>query len=244
MNRKLNKLLGRDRSFLLIVSLLVFMILCFVPKRGRSQVPPAETTLRPPFYQDVMAFVKQDSIRMPPKHKILFIGSSSFTYWKDVDTYFPGHTIINRGFGGSSLPDVLRYQELMVYPYEPDQVVIYCGENDIAASDTVSAETVYNRFLLLFTDLRHRFPALNIVYVSMKPSPSRMHMQDRVKAANTMIRNFLSTKTNTGYVDVYTPMLGADGRPLPEIFLSDSLHMNPKGYVIWQQKIKPYLLNK
>src|SRR5437867_1345584 len=86
----------------------------------------------PPYYDDIQAFKKQDQSKFPSKKKILFVGSSSFTMWKDVASYFPKHTIINRGFGGSTLPDVIRYKEDIIYPYKPKQVVIYCGENDFA----------------------------------------------------------------------------------------------------------------
>src|SRR5690349_14110968 len=89
---------------------------------------------KPPFWEDIQAFKKQDSTHFPGTGKILFVGSSSFTFWKDVQDYFPGHPIINRGFGGSSIPDVIRYRQDVIFKYKPKQVVIYCGENDFAAS--------------------------------------------------------------------------------------------------------------
>jgi lysophospholipase L1-like esterase len=36
-------------------------------------------------------------------------------------------------------------------------------------------------------------------------------------------------------------MLGNDGRPVPELYVEDKLHMSPKGYLIWKKKIYPYL---
>ena len=101
---------------------------------------------RPPFWEDIQAFKHQDSGQAPPQHAILFVGSSSFTKWKDVQDYFPGYTIINRGFGGSSLPDLIRYENDVIFKYKPKQIVMYCGENDLAASDTVTAQMVFNRF--------------------------------------------------------------------------------------------------
>src|ERR1700755_3522507 len=108
----------------------------------------------PPFWDDIQAFKHQDSIQMPPQHAILFVGSSSFTKWTDVQEYFPGYTIINRGFGGSSLPDVIRYAGDVIYPYEPKQVVIYCGENDLAGSSSVTGDTVVQRFKTLYGMIR------------------------------------------------------------------------------------------
>ncbi len=92
----------------------------------------------PAFWEEIQIFKKQDSIHFPTKHAILFVGSSSFTKWTDVQNYFPKYKIINRGFGGSSLSDVIRYADDIIFPYHPKQVVIYCGENDLAASDTLS----------------------------------------------------------------------------------------------------------
>ena len=83
-----------------------------------------------PFAEEIAAFKKQDKINMPPKNAILFVGSSSFRMWTDVQDAFPGYTIINRGFGGSALPDLIRYTNDIIVPYKPKQIVIYCGDND------------------------------------------------------------------------------------------------------------------
>lgn len=195
-----------------------------------------------PFYNDILAFKKQDSVAAPPKKAILFIGSSSFTMWKDVQNYFPGYTIINRGFGGSSLTDQIRFANDIVFPYQPKQIVIYCGENDLAGNDTVSGQTVLKRFEFLFGMIRERMPNVPIVFISLKPSPSRAYLFPKMKVANSMIEDWLSKQKNSAFVDVFSVMLKPDGKPLPEIFLSDSLHMNAGGYAIWQKAIKPHLL--
>ena len=114
-----------------------------------------------------------DSQTPPSADAVLFIGSSSFTMWYDVKDYFPDYTIINRGFGGSTLEDQIRYVGQIVYPYSPRQIVIYCGENDFAAVDTLSVETVTLRFVTLFDSIRHEMPHVPISYISMKPSPLR-----------------------------------------------------------------------
>jgi len=195
-----------------------------------------------PFAKDIAAFKKQDSIAFPSKNAILFIGSSSFTIWKDVQSYFPAHTIINRGFGASSLPDLVRYEKDIIFPYQPKQIVIYCGENDLAASDTVSAQLVFERFKQLFNDIRSRLPKVPIAYISIKPSLSRQHLTPKMLEANLAIKNYLKKKKRTNFIDVYHSMLNKDGTPMTDIFLDDKLHMNKKGYAIWQKIIEPYLL--
>ncbi len=193
------------------------------------------------FRSDIDNFKRLDSLQPPPSHAIVFVGSSSFTKWTDVQNYFPGHTIINRGFGGSTLPDVIRYAKEIIFPYHPDQVVVYCGDNDLAASDTVTAKMVFSRFRKLFLLIRKKMPDENIVFVSIKPSPSRMRLMPKMEAANNSIKKYLSTQKNASFVDVYHLMLDENKRPLSAIFLGDSLHMNAKGYAIWKQAIEPYL---
>ena len=211
------------------------------PSVEHAKAPSLEFYQGKPFYDAIRAFQKADSLQMPASKSILLIGSSSFTYWRDVANYFPGYRIINRGFGGSSLPDLIRYQDYIIYPYDPKQILIYCGENDFAAADTVSISTVVNRFKQLFWDIRVRLPRVPSSYISMKPSPSRAALLPKFKEANQQIRTFLATQKATSYIDVYDAMLKPDGRPIADIFTKDSLHMNPQGYVIWQKQIRPHL---
>jgi lysophospholipase L1-like esterase len=197
-----------------------------------------------PFAGDIARFKKIDSIHPPAKHAILFVGSSSFTKWTDVQDYFPGTTIINRGFGGSSLPDLIRYATDVIFRYDPKQVVIYCGENDLAASDTVTGEMVTQRFITLFRMIRTVYPNLPIVFVSLKPSPSRDNLKQKMMVANAGIQKFLKKQSNAVFVDVYHHMLGPDGKGWKPLFVEDMLHMNKKGYDIWQKLIEPHLLKQ
>ena len=198
---------------------------------------------KPPFYDEITAFKKQDSAAFPAKGAILFAGSSSFRMWNNLPDYFPGYTVINRGFGGSTLTDLIYYAPEIIIPYQPKQLVIYCGENDLASSDTVTAKMVADRFVYLFTLVRNRYPKLPVVFVSIKPSPSRKQLIPRIKEANDRIRKYLRKQPATAYADVYRSMVGKHGQPIGGLFLSDSLHMNEKGYSIWQKAIKPLLLN-
>lgn len=196
---------------------------------------------RPAFWEDIQDFKKQDSIHFSGTNKILFVGSSSFTMWKDVQEYFPSYKIINRGFGGSSLPDLIRYREDVILKYKPKQIIIYCGENDLASADTVTAKMVYDRFVQLFNFIRTKLPNASIMYISMKPSPSRQLLLGKIMEANTLIQNFLKTKKQTGYIDVYKEMVDDEGKPRPELFVEDNLHMNKNGYAIWKKVIEPFL---
>lgn len=194
-----------------------------------------------PMWNEVQRFKKQDSIAFPAPNQVLLIGSSSFTIWKDVQSYFPNTPIINRGFGGSSLPDLIRYRYDVIFPYQPKQIFIYCGENDFAASDTISVKTVTQRFVVLHQLIRAKFPTTNLVYVSMKPSVSRVHLMPKFDAANTAIAEFLKKDIHALYADVYKAMLKPDGTVMDDIFLADRLHMNAKGYAIWQKVLAAFM---
>ncbi len=197
-----------------------------------------------PFYSEIKAFKTQDSIHFPPKHAILFLGSSSFRKWTDVQKSFPQYKVINRGFGGSTFPDAIHYLDQIVYPYQPRQILIYEGDNDLASSDKITADSVLNRFKELFFLLRKNLPTTTIDFVSIKPSPSRQKLMPEMEKANSLIKNFLKDKRNSAFIDVYHSMLANDGLPDKSIFIEDELHMNAKGYAIWQKIIQPYLRKK
>jgi lysophospholipase L1-like esterase len=195
----------------------------------------------PPFWNEITEFKRQDSIQHPPSGGILFIGSSSFRKWTNIQSCFPGYPIINRGFGGSGFPDLIRYAGDIIFPYHPRQIVIYCGDNDLASSDSVTATMVYNRFVRLYTIIRSRLKEVDIVYVSIKPSPSRQKLMPRMEEVNDMVRNFMASYSHATFVDVYHAMLTPQGLPMDDLFIGDKLHMNEKGYKIWQQILLPYL---
>lgn len=196
----------------------------------------------PAFWNEIVAFKKLDSAKQPPKNAILFVGSSSFRLWENLESYFPGYNIINRGFGGSTIKDVVRYSYDIIIPYQPKQVVIYCGENDIASGDKPSAEEVVTRFKTLYSIIRQNLPNTTIHFVSMKPSPSRESFFPQMKKANAAIKAFLAKDKKAGFINVWDAMLNANGTPKEEIFREDRLHMKPTGYAIWQKIIQPYLL--
>lgn len=190
-------------------------------------------------YREIQAFKEQDSLQAPPKAPILFVGSSSFRLWKNVQADFPGYPILNRGFGGSTLPDVIKYADDIIFPYSPKQIVIYCGENDIA-SDAVTAQAVLDRLQQLFTLIRKTMHQVPIAFVAMKPSPSREKYHTKLAEANQLIKNYLAQQTQAAFIDIY-PLMLENGKPDESLYLNDRLHMNAKGYAIWQKAILPYL---
>ena len=210
----------------------LFLLNCFSGLLLTAQVP---------FQEEIDAFKKADSIKAPLPGSILFVGSSSFRKWQDVQAYFPGYRIINRGFGGSTLPDLIHFAPDVIYAYKPSQIVIYCGDNDLAVSDTVTAQIVLKRFKQLFGMIRHTLGEVPVAYVSIKPSPSRWRLEHVINEANHLIAQFMARQRKATFIDIHRPMLRADGIVNGALFTSDSLHMNEKGYKLWQGIIRPHL---
>ncbi|MFM1756115.1 MAG: hypothetical protein RL621_1057 [Bacteroidota bacterium] len=205
----------------------------------------AQDTKQPnPFQPEIDAFAKADKINMTDEGKILFAGSSSFRLWKDVNDYFPGKPILNRGFGGATLLDLIQYSKETIIQYKPKQIFIYCGENDIADNDTVKPKDVFNRFKQLYSILRTQLPVSTpIVFLSLKPSVARWSMHEKMAASNELIKSFIHTQKNIQFLDVYSKMLDTDGTPFKDIFIEDNLHMNANGYKIWQKLMAPLMLS-
>lgn len=189
---------------------------------------------------DIAALEAQDKTTPPPANGIVFVGSSSIRLWNGLKEAFPGKPIIQRGFGGSTLGDVIKYMPRLILPYNPKQVVLYAGDNDIAQNNK-TARDVYSQFLTFFMLMRKQLPNATITYIAVKPSPARRQFMPVTVEANKMIKQYLAGQKNTSFADVYTPMLGANGQPRPELFVADSLHMSPQGYEVWKGVIGPVL---
>lgn len=190
-----------------------------------------------PYWNDVQAFKKQDSIEMPTHYNTLFIGSSSFTKWKTLREDLPEYTPLNRGFGGSTLVDLIRYQKDVIDKYSPEKIVIYCGENDVATSESITGKIVLDRFKSLYQHIREKFPQIPVYYISLKPSPLRWDMRERMMDANKQIEAYCKNQKNTYFISIWKQML-VNKKPNPSIFIEDSLHMNHKGYEIWMKEIR------
>ena len=226
----------------LVLFLVWLGVAWFAPISLPAQPAPAlsaATTNAAPFEKEILAFEAADKTNPPPVGAALFIGSSSIRLWTTLADDFPKHRVINRGFGGSQIIDSVRYAKRIVLPYKPRLVVLYAGGNDINAGKTpeqVAAD--YRAFVKIVHDA---LPNTHIAYISIAPNPARWEQVDRVRAANALIEAHTRTDEWLTFINVFPKMLGEDGQPLPEIYVADRLHMNPKGYEIWRGIVGPVL---
>ncbi len=189
--------------------------------------------------KEINAFAEIDHKQTHPPNAVLFVGSSSVRMWTNLRSSFPRIKVINRGFGGSRLEDVNYYFDKIVTPYNPKTIVLYAGENDVA--EGIAPEKVAEHYRNFAAMVRQKLPKTDILFVSLKPSPSRWQIVDKLKQANALIKTEIEKNQRAQFVDVFTPMLDEKGRPKAEIFREDNLHMNEKGYAIWRKILQRYL---
>lgn len=209
-----------------------------------SAAAPAATlqlaAIDPRWSASMEAFAAADLRQAPQPGGVVFVGSSSIRMWNDLETSFADHpVVIKRGFGGSQLIDCVKLVHRLVLPYKPRLVVVYAGENDLA--EGVSPWAVTQRFADFVQSVKAELPQARIAFVSIKPSPSRAGMLAAVRETNAMIKAYSQIEAQLDFIDVFSPMLGADGQPRPELFLGDRLHLNADGYTIWQRVIAQHL---
>ena len=217
-------------------TILTLLILCLVSITAGQAEP---YTREKDWEKEIAAMLDIDVRQTPPPNPILFTGSSSIRMWSSLRSDFPQQNVINRGFGGSHLEDLVFFFRKIVVPYRPKKIVVYSGENDIEVGQ--NAENVLADFKAL-VELRDRsLPGVPLIYISMKPSILRWAKWPEMKRGNDLIKADAENHKRVTFVDVSGAMLGADGKPKPDLFLGDGLHMNAKGYVIWRDILRPYL---
>ena len=204
----------------------------------RRAIDPATVAALDARWKDSLdAFAAIDLAKAPVQGGVVFVGSSSIRLWDGLENQFgdSGTTIVKRGFGGSRLSDCARYVAKLVLPYKPSRVVVYAGDNDLAEGAT--PEDVAESFRDLAAQIHAALPEARITYVSIKPSPLRAALMPAAVEANAKIEAQTRTDPRLEYVDIYGPMLDAEGRPRLELFLPDRLHLNAEGYAIWRTAI-------
>lgn len=189
--------------------------------------------------KEISAFAKQDMEKAPPENPIVFTGSSSIRRWATLAEDFPGLPVMNRGFGGSEVFDSFNYAHLTVIQYKPRRVVMYAGGNDINGGKT--PQRVFADFKAFVAKVHAALPECRIAYISNAPNPSRWKLMAQMREASSLIEEYTKTDKRLQFINVYPHMLGPDGMPKPDIYVSDGLHMNAKGYAIWKEVVGTYL---
>ena len=199
--------------------------------------PAAERAADPGrFEKAIAAYEAEDKTNAPPKDATLFYGASNIRLWKSLPQRFGKTKVINRGFGGSQLSDCVHFADRVVIPYAPKQIYLNAGGNDLHAGK--SPEQVLGDFKAFVTKVRTALPETKISYLCIPTSPSRWSEVEQVKRANQLIAEYAKADGKLGFIDYFSKLLGDDGQPRVELFVSDKLHFSEAGYDIVTSSIK------
>ena len=198
-----------------------------------GRAPPRRTGGK----RSLAAFAAADLKNAPEPGAVLFVGSSSIRLWDGLEEQFEDARVLKRGFGGSRLTDCVKHLDRLVVNYRPRLVLLYAGDNDLAEGG--SPEDVLGRVRAFAEGVHGRLPETRIMFISIKPSPARRALLHKARAANDLVRAYADGHPLVDYVDVFTPMLAADGSPRAELFRKDELHLNDQGYALWRKIIRP-----
>jgi lysophospholipase L1-like esterase len=196
------------------------------------------------FERQIAAFENADRLNPPKPGVIVFTGSSSIRFWGTLANDMQPLDAINRGFGGSQIAQVNQYASRIVLPYQPRAVVLYAGDNDLAFPWLKTPEQVLADFKQFVEIVHAQLPDTWIYFVSIKPSLRRWAGWQKIKKTNQLIEEYTRTQPRVQFIDVDSAMLDAQGKPRPELFRKDGLHMNAQGYTLWTSIIKPVLLSR
>ena len=219
-------------SFLRNISTLFIFSILITSSSLLAQIPAN-------FQGEVDALVEKDFSIDASKKTIVFTGSSSIRMWTNVQDAFPAINAVNTGFGGSQFSDLIHFREELIFKYNPDKIFIYEGDNDVASGK--SKYEIFADATRLLSFIREAFPEVPVYFISPKPSISRWALQNEYEEFNALLKHLCEFDDSIQYVDVWNPMLNEKGEPMSDIFISDNLHMNAKGYEIWKEVIGKYV---
>ena len=213
---------------------------------AQAAVPTAvQTGSRSQFWEPaILKFEEEDKLNPPKPGGIVFTGSSSIAQWNTLARDMRGLAVINRGFGGSQYSDLNEYAKRIVIAYHPAAVVVYEGDNDLAAESSKTPESVARNAAEFVQIVHSALPDTWIYILSIKPSKARFNDWTRMKTANGMIREFAGTRQRVQYIDVASSMLDAQENLSDDLFIADGLHPNAKCYALWTSIIRPILLKR
>lgn len=191
------------------------------------------------WYQEEIERLENEIATFQYNPKLIFYGSSTFTLWNELTTIFEEYRPANLGFGGSTLASCTWYfNRLFENIKDIEAIIIYAGDNDLA--DGRHPEEVILFLENLLYKIRSKYGAIPITCISVKPSVARWHLDASIRYTNLHIMKLTKKDANFHYLNIYDAMLNTEGRPNPNYFIEDGLHLTPSGYKIWSDFLKEH----
>ena len=222
------------RKYLLL--LLIFIAVSCSPVRKYRSLPEVQA-----WENDIKQFEQLDKSESYPPGSIMFAGSSSIRLWADLKSDMAPFPVIQRGYGGAKLSDFAVYADRIFDPHECKAIVIFIA-NDITGSENdKTPEEVLALYKSVIKTIRKNHKETPVFWIAITPTSSRWKAWPEIQKANDLIRDYCNSNKNLYFIKTDYAFLGPDGRPMDELFRDDLLHLNNKGYQVWNQIIKKEL---
>ncbi|HFQ92759.1 MAG TPA: hypothetical protein ENK32_02025 [Anaerolineae bacterium] len=221
----------------IIAAVITFILARMLGKVARGDPARWEKTVR--------KLERRARQRPPPPEPVIFIGSSSIRFWKSLAEDFAPLPVLNHGFGGAQIHQATFYADRLIFPFQPQAVVFYAGDNDIGGiwfAKKKTPEEVASAFQQFCHKVYSRYPEIPIYVLSIKPSKRRRKHWPQMQAANALLEEFARSDERIRFVDVASPLLAGNGQPRSDVFRWDGVHLNAKGYAAWTAVLRPVLL--
>ena len=189
--------------------------------------------------KSIAAYEKGDVTNPPPQGGIEFVGSSTIKKWITLENDFKGFPVFNRGFGGSQISDSKKFANRIIIPYAPKMIFFHAGDNDLASGK--NPEQVFSDFKDLVATIHAKLPKTAVFFISLKPSEKRWKLRFDEQKVNQYIQELVKSDPRIHYIDTYDMVINPEGKPRPELFAADQLHLNAAGYQLLVELILPFL---
>lgn len=219
-----------------------------VSRGADDRLPPPATTMDPA-NQEVIRWESEirnlealDRKSQDPVDAVLFLGSSSIRLWDSIDEDMTPYPTIRRGYGGARYRDLRHFVARLVAAHQPRAIVIFVA-NDITSPEiSPDPEQVMIDIRATQAKIRERLPEVPIFYVAITPTESRWSAWPTVQRLNGMIEEMCRESSTTFFIPTARHFLDpTSGRPVPNLFRVDHLHLSPAGYKVWADVIRSSL---
>ena len=221
------------RTVLISLLGLVFTIASAAEKAGKAKKGGSAAKGPERWEETIKKFEAADVASPPPKGAVLLVGGSNARRWTDVADYFPQQQVINRGFGGALLADVVHFADRIVLPYAPRVIVLNAGGNDLAAGK--SPEEVRDACRAFAKKVAAALPKTRIISISVPPvlrsanSPESLAV---IRRTNALLAELAREEPALAFIDLFPVFADSEGKTRAELFVEDGTHFSPKGYAI------------
>jgi lysophospholipase L1-like esterase len=217
-------------------SLLVFLLLSCSPLKTLQELPEVKA-----WEPEIQKFEQLDKSVQYPADAILFAGSSSIRRWETLAEDMAPYNVIQRGYGGARLSDFAVYAGRIFSPHPCSALVLFIANDITGSADDKIPEEVKKLFLNVLKTFRKDHPRTPVFWISITPVSSRWKVWPLIRTVNDLIRKECENHHNTYFIETDFAFLNDKGEPKDELFVSDKLHLNAKGYEVWKGIIKKNL---